>query len=180
MTSYSINTLWSLDAPIGDVFDLLREPESWLFVSDEVAVIRTYPGDEDGRYGAVEVRMPAPLVGTLQTDVEIIEAIRPSLATWRLRGDLEGLGRWHLDEMGGLTDVGLELRATLRRGGGSLLVPGVRKSVDRAVGAWVCTAAARLADRLDAPSPRVRGRLGRRPFAGDRPAPPPLVSGGAP
>ncbi len=105
----TIRSLWTIDRDADAVFDALAVPEVWC----AAPVVRRHAAGRDGDGGVVELHLPAH--GGLRSHpaevavVTTLEVRRPWRVTWRITGDLRGTATWELDDLGGVTDVGLEL-----------------------------------------------------------------------
>ena len=106
MAQYEFLTTWCLDAPIGRVFDVLRDsaryPLWWRGVRSVVALA---PGDADGIGEQSRFTWRSVLPYELSFDTRVVEIERPHLIRGQATGELEGTGTWRLFEGHGTAAV---------------------------------------------------------------------------
>jgi uncharacterized protein YndB with AHSA1/START domain len=124
MSAYSFVTVWRLAAPIDRVWDAIRDSERWpTWWSYVVEVRRLTSGDEQGVGERFETRWRTRLPYTLAFTFETTRVERPHLLEGRASGELEGLGRWRLQEEGGITVVQYEWQVSTNKAWMNLLAP---------------------------------------------------------
>ncbi len=106
MAQYEFLTTWCLDAPIEQVFDVLRDspsyPEWWKGVQ---SVVKLEPGDADGVGDELRFTWRSVLPYELSFDSRVTRVERPHLIEGSASGELEGTGRWRLFEGQGTAAV---------------------------------------------------------------------------
>jgi uncharacterized membrane protein len=106
MAQYEFLTTWCLDAPIEQVYDVLRDspsyPEWWKGVQ---SVVKLEPGDADGVGEASRFTWRSVLPYELSFDSRVTRVERPHLIEGSASGELEGIGRWRLYEGQGTAAV---------------------------------------------------------------------------
>jgi uncharacterized protein YndB with AHSA1/START domain len=124
MRQYSLVTQWHLEAPIERIWEALVAPEEWprwwRYVEE---VVELEKGDAQG-IGAVRCytwssRLPYRLSLQMRTTT----LARPTFIEGVATGDLNGTGRWHLQEVGNTTCVKYEWMVTTGKGWMNLLAP---------------------------------------------------------
>ena len=99
MAHYRFLTTWVLDAPIGDVWDLLYESERWPEWWRGVERVRILePGDANRVGELARYTWRSRLPYELEFDVLTTRVERPHLVEGTATGALAGLGRWRLFE----------------------------------------------------------------------------------
>ncbi|GAA0566055.1 SRPBCC family protein [Halomonas salifodinae] len=102
MADYRFVTLWCLAAPIEGVHEALREPCRWPDWWPGLCRVEALPRGEGRRYRFL---WRSRLGYRLRFEARVTRAEAPRLIEAEVRGDLEGLGRWTLDEAQGITRV---------------------------------------------------------------------------
>jgi uncharacterized protein YndB with AHSA1/START domain len=108
MTHYEFLTRWQLDAPLDEVFELLRDsgryPDWWKGVK-RVELLRT--GSEDGIGDVSRFTWRSVLPYSLSFDLSVTRVARPFVIEGQATGELEGTGIWTLStaDHGGGTEV---------------------------------------------------------------------------
>ena len=95
---YEFVTIWNLDAPIENVWDEIKNSESWPeWWKGVLRVVEIEPGDAD-RLGAIHrSTWKSALPYTLEFDSEIVRIERPKLIEARAFGELDGKGLWQFE-----------------------------------------------------------------------------------
>ncbi|HEV2060654.1 MAG TPA: SRPBCC family protein [Solirubrobacteraceae bacterium] len=99
MAPYSFLTTWCVDAPIGDVWDVIsasdRYPEWWKGVKK---VVELEPGGEHGIGALSRLTWRSKLPYSLEFDMRVTRSQPPYLLEAHARGELVGVGVWRLYE----------------------------------------------------------------------------------
>lgn len=104
--AYDLTTLWRLDAPIDAVWDAIYHAEAWPLWWKGVERVDTLDhGNADGLGARQRYTWKSVLPYRLSFvgRVTRIEPLR--LLEGQVEGELEGVGRWHFGQDGGLTTV---------------------------------------------------------------------------
>lgn len=97
MTRYSFITAWKLEAPLDKVWDVIYHSEKWSEWWDSVSdVIELKKGDESGLGSIKKYKWKTPLGYTLSFDVETTKVEPPTCLEGIAKGELNGIGKWHL------------------------------------------------------------------------------------
>lgn len=106
MAKYEFLTTWCVDAPIGDVFDLLHDapgyPCWWRGVRSVEVLAR---GDQAGVGELDRFTWRSVLPYSLGFDLRVTRVERPYLIEGHAVGELEGVGVWRLYEGDGVAIV---------------------------------------------------------------------------
>jgi uncharacterized protein YndB with AHSA1/START domain len=106
LANYEFLTTWCTDAPIEDVFDLLKDsagyPRWWKSV---VSVDRLEDGDAAGVGARDRFTWRSVLPYSLAFDLRVTRVKRPYLISADATGELEGVGTWQLYEGDGVAIV---------------------------------------------------------------------------
>ncbi|WP_299235269.1 SRPBCC family protein [uncultured Halomonas sp.] len=106
MATYSLTTIWYLDAPIIRVFDTLGEVPRWPdWWPSLIAVKERDLGADDGTGRVYHYTWRSRLGYRLCFDIRVTRVIRPWLIEGVASGDVCGVGRWRFSEQGGVTRV---------------------------------------------------------------------------
>lgn len=107
LTEYHFSEQWFVDAPIGDVWPIIRKvaeyPRWWSEFLEA-----TKRNDIDGPGGIVAVRVKAALPYHMHFEIEAVREESPRIAEVRVRGDLNGSMKWTLTPEGGGTRLFFE------------------------------------------------------------------------
>jgi uncharacterized protein YndB with AHSA1/START domain len=123
-SQYALVTTWRLDAPVERIWQALTHPEEWprwwRYVK---SVVPVEPGDAQG-VGAVRrytwtSRLPYELTFDMRTTV----MTRPRVIEGVAFGDLNGTGCWHIDAIGGDTNVRYEWTVSTGKGWMNVFAP---------------------------------------------------------
>jgi uncharacterized protein YndB with AHSA1/START domain len=124
LAGYRFSTTWVLEAPIDRVWDVLSENErwpEWWRGAESVEVLE--PGDPDRVGELASYTWRARLPYRLAMDIRTTVVERPVLCEGRVTGELEGLGRWRLEEDAGRTTVTFEWQVVTTRRWMNALAP---------------------------------------------------------
>ena len=127
MSEYAFVTSWLLDASLATVWDAIYQidqwPEWWPYIEQ---VVELAPGQANGvdsvRRYTWRTRLPYRLTFTMRTTRVEHEALLEGVAS----GDLEGSGRWTLQNQGANTLVVYEWRVRTHKPWMNLLAPLLR------------------------------------------------------
>ena len=124
MSRYELVTHWHLNAPITAVWDALRDVASWpKWLSYVLEVQELARGDAAG-IGAIRQitwgsALPYQLTFTMQTTV----IQRPTMMEAIAEGELNGVGRWTLTQLGAATEVRYDWEVTTARSWMNVMSP---------------------------------------------------------
>ncbi|WP_416140401.1 SRPBCC family protein [Halomonas sp. HK25] len=152
MADYRFVTRWRLAAPREAVFQALGEPAEWpaWWPGLESAERLAY-GDDTGLGRRYRYRWRSALGYRLHFMVCVTRVHSPSLIEARASGDLEGLGRWSLQEAEGITEVTHLWRVRTTPRWMNLVAPLARPLFAWSHHALMQRGARGLADHLSAP-----------------------------
>lgn len=106
MAHFSLLTLWKLEAPIERVWDALHDtaswPQWWRYVARVTPLAPAAPNDEGGRWQLV---WRTALFYRLAFEACVVRVQPPYALDAEVRGELQGMGRWRLSEIGGATEA---------------------------------------------------------------------------
>jgi uncharacterized protein YndB with AHSA1/START domain len=106
MAEYAFLTVWSLAAPIDDVWEVIADaagyPAWFPYVLESRGI---QPGDEAGIGAVTRSRWRTALPYGFVFDSRTTRVEKPALLELEASGDLEGTGRWELSEDAGVTTV---------------------------------------------------------------------------
>ena len=106
MAAYRFSTRWLLAAPREEVFAVLHDSERWPeWWRGLESVVKLEEGDAEGRGSLGRYTWRSAIPYRLEFDMRITRVERPRLMEGEARGELEGIGRWRLEEEGGSTAV---------------------------------------------------------------------------
>jgi uncharacterized protein YndB with AHSA1/START domain len=104
--TYHFETIWKLEAPIEKVFGAIADPKAWSTWWPNIkAVTKLQKGDEQGVGAISRYEFSTQLPYTLAFEMKATQVQRPYLLEGRASGELEGLGRWTLEQKGTITVV---------------------------------------------------------------------------
>ncbi len=102
---YSFKTLWQLEANIEEVFKAIATPTSWpewwVYVKKVTELSAVESGAGSVHHFEFDTKLPYSLKFTLQNTKKQV----PNLLEGRAVGELEGIGRWTLEQQGSMTVV---------------------------------------------------------------------------
>jgi uncharacterized protein YndB with AHSA1/START domain len=126
-TPYQFVTRWSVDGPIGPVWEAIKNAEAyprwWKAV---LAVEQLEPGDAAGIGRVDRFTWRAPLGYKLRFTLRLTTIEEPNRLGGDAGGDLEGRGDWTLRESDGVTHVRYEWRVRTNRAWMNALAPVAR------------------------------------------------------
>jgi len=106
MASYHFVTVWRLQAPIERVWDELQHPERWPAWWKGFREVRELEaGAEDGVGAVKRFGVRGALPYTLFFDGRIVRVDAPRSLELDASGELEGTGRWSLEQQGDITEA---------------------------------------------------------------------------
>lgn len=124
MAAYCFVTRWRVAAPLPAVHGALSEPGHWPgWWPGLEAVTLLAPGDAAGHGRRYRFSWRSALGYRLRFEVCVTHADGPCRVEARASGDLAGLGRWSLREVGGTTEVTHLWQVTTTKGWMNRLAP---------------------------------------------------------
>lgn len=106
MAEYSFVTIWHIEAPIQDVWNMISDVEAWMqWWASVKAVTQLEPGDENGVGRKWRFTYKSVLPYSLIFEMTLTRSEPPYLSEGQSTGELEGTGRWHLSQEGTVTQV---------------------------------------------------------------------------
>ena len=124
MAQYRLSSVWQLAAQIEPVWDAIYSasawPDWWPYVA---SVVELEPGNARGVGAVRRFTWRSRLPYSLTFDLELTRVERPYRLEGRTRGDLEGVGVWHLQPVDGATRVRYDWTVTTTRFWMNLLAP---------------------------------------------------------
>jgi hypothetical protein len=124
MADYEFTTVWHLRAPQEQVWDLIFHSENWPQWWRGVEQVECLKAGDEHHVGAVhrytwKSKLPYRLVFQLETT-----RVEPcSVIEGHAIGELQGLGRWHLGNDGGITTVRYDWKVETTKRWMNLLAP---------------------------------------------------------
>ena len=101
MSDYEFVSIWRFDAPIGKVWDEIKDSENWSeWWKGVISVVELEPGDDDGLGSVRRSTWKSALPYTLEFDSEIIRVEHLKLIEARAFGELDGHGLWQFFDEG--------------------------------------------------------------------------------
>ena len=101
MSDYEFVTIWDLNAPIEQIWEVIKHSETWNeWWKGVVRVVELKEGDDDGLGSIRRSTWKSALPYTLEFDSEIIRIERMKLIEARAYGELEGTGLWQFEALG--------------------------------------------------------------------------------
>ncbi len=101
VASYEFKTIWHQTAPIGPVWQAIKETEKWpAWWRGVLSVTELEPGDEIGLGVVHRSVWKSRLPYTLEFDSEVVRLEEHRLIEVRAFGELEGSGIWQFFETG--------------------------------------------------------------------------------
>jgi uncharacterized protein YndB with AHSA1/START domain len=99
VASYEFLTTWCVDAPIGDVFEVLRDSAGYPRWWKGVQSVELLEGGDDIGLGELDhFTWRSVLPYSLGFDLRVTRVERPHVIEARAAGELEGIGTWRLYE----------------------------------------------------------------------------------
>lgn len=106
MSDYKFVTVWTIDAPLADVWREIKDTTSWPeWWKGVVRVVELKKGNDDGLGSIHRSTWRSALPYTLEFDSEIVRIDEMRLIEARAFGELEGRGLWQFFENGNGTRV---------------------------------------------------------------------------
>jgi len=100
MSDYEFVTFWDLNAPIEQVWEVIKHSETWNeWWKGVVRVVELKEGDADGLGSIRRSTWKSALPYTLEFDSEIIRIERMKLIEARAFGELDGTGLWQFESL---------------------------------------------------------------------------------
>lgn len=106
MAEYHFLTTWDLEAPIDTVWEVIGDPlhySSWWKYVQGVSELK--PREPDGTGGLYLYQWKTALPYTLAFEMTVTRFDPPHLTEANAKGELDGIGRWELNQMEGFTRV---------------------------------------------------------------------------
>lgn len=106
MSDYKFVTVWTIDAPLADVWREIKDTDSWPeWWKGVVRVVELKKGNDDGLGSIHRSTWRSALPYTLEFDSEIVRIDEMRLIEAQAFGELEGRGLWQFFETGNGTRV---------------------------------------------------------------------------
>lgn len=106
MTEYSFVSLWVIQSPIQPVWEVIKKAEEYPKWFPYVAQATTVAdGDKEGVGARVRSRWTTALPYGFEFETEAVRVQEPHLIEVVAGGELDGRGRWELDQDGDTTTV---------------------------------------------------------------------------
>jgi len=100
MSDYEFVTIWDLNAPIEQVWEVIKHSETWNeWWKGVVRVVELKEGDADGLGSIRRSTWKSALPYTLEFDSEIIRIEQMKLIEARAFGELDGTGLWQFESL---------------------------------------------------------------------------------
>jgi len=100
MSDYEFVTIWDLNAPIEQIWEVIKHSETWNeWWKGVVRVVELKEGDDDGLGSIRRSTWKSALPYTLEFDSEIIRIERMKLIEARAFGELDGTGLWQFESL---------------------------------------------------------------------------------
>jgi len=100
MPDYEFVTIWDLNAPIEQIWEVIKHSETWNeWWKGVVRVVELKEGDDDGLGSIRRSTWKSALPYTLEFDSEIIRIERMKLIEARAFGELDGTGLWQFESL---------------------------------------------------------------------------------
>ncbi len=100
MSDYKFVTIWTIDAPLEKVWDVIEEADAWPeWWRGVLRSVELKPGDDDGVGSIRRTTWKSALPYKLEFDTEILRVERHRLIEARAFGELDGHGLWWFDEI---------------------------------------------------------------------------------
>ncbi|MFI5265754.1 MAG: SRPBCC family protein [Chloroflexota bacterium] len=129
MARYELVTVWQVRAPIDEAWEAIYHSERWPEWWTGVVAVRTLESpDEQGLGGLTRYVWKSALPYTLTIDTCATRIDRPYAMDGRSTGELEGEGRWRLNEANGVTTVRYEWDIVTTKAWMNLLAPVLRRA----------------------------------------------------
>jgi hypothetical protein len=104
LAEYRLASIWQLQARMEPVWAAIHQVDAWPeWWPSVVSVMELERGDAQGAGAVRRFIWRGRLPLRLAFDVEVTRVERPFLIEGRARGDLEGVGVWHLQAVDGAT-----------------------------------------------------------------------------
>lgn len=129
---YSFATIWKMDAPINDIWNVIYDVEKWpsWWKSVKKATILK-EGDANGLGAILHYEWLGAIPYKLAFDSHITRVEKPHLWEAVTEGNLEGKGIWQLSEQDGATEVRYDWDVSTTKSWMNLLAP-----IARPIFAW--------------------------------------------
>jgi uncharacterized protein YndB with AHSA1/START domain len=158
MAFYHFVTVWQVRAPIERVWDAIYHSDRWpQWWKGVVSATTLEPPDERGLGGLTRYVWKSALPYELVIDTTATHIDKPRTMTGRSAGELEGEGRWFLDEEDGLTTVRYEWDVRTTRPWMNLLAPLMRPAFEWNHDVVMRQGGEGLRELLEAPPAKVPG-----------------------
>ena len=132
MAEYAFLTTWLLESPRRPVWEALHDQESWPSwwrgVEEAEELSRPPDGGDVGTVARMVWKSLLPY--RVEFEVTTTRVEHPHLLEGHAVGELEGIGRWHLYEQGGVTAVLYEWNVKTTKPWMNLLAPLLRPAFE--------------------------------------------------
>jgi uncharacterized protein YndB with AHSA1/START domain len=127
MANYEFVTVWRVKAPIEKVWELIYHPENWPEWWRGVEKVEKLKEGDANHVGALfRYTWKSKLPYRLIFEMETTRVAPMSLIEGRAIGELQGAGRWQLDQEGEVTTVRYDWKVETTRAWMNLLAPVAR------------------------------------------------------
>lgn len=100
MSDYEFVTIWTIDAPLEKVWDVIEDADAWPdWWRGVIRSVELNPGDDEGVGSIRRTTWKSALPYKLEFDTEILRVERHRLIEARAFGELDGHGLWRFDEI---------------------------------------------------------------------------------
>ena len=123
---YSFKTLWQLEANKEEVFKAISTPTSWPKWWSYVKKVTELSVIENGAGSVHHFEFDTELPYQLHFTLQNTKKQEPDLLEGRAVGELEGIGRWTLEQQGNITKVHYLWEVTTNKVWMNLLAPLLR------------------------------------------------------
>ena len=101
MSKYEFMTIWTINAPLGRVWDAIEDADAWPdWWKGVVSVVELHLGDDNGVGSIRRTVWKSALPYRLEFDSEILRVERLKLIEARAFGELDGRGLWQFEAIG--------------------------------------------------------------------------------
>lgn len=125
MSEYKFETIWEIDAPLGDVWDMIENADSWpSWWRGVLSSIEIKAGDDNGIGSIRRTVWKSALPYKLEFDSELVSLEKFSSIEVRAFGQLEGRGRWTFTAIdSGRTRIQYDWQVTTEKKWMNLIAP---------------------------------------------------------
>ena len=106
MARYSFTTIWRIEAPITDVWNVISDVGKWpVWWTDVKETVCLKPGDSQGLGARWRYVFKSRLPYSLAFDSDVVRIEPPRILEGHAMGELEGTGLWQLSQEETITSV---------------------------------------------------------------------------